>query len=118
MTEARTQEKDRPGAAVLFDEDQRKGGMLCITLAGDIDHHRAGELREWMDELICARRPRKLALDMSGIEFMDSSGLGLIMGRYSLLGRLGGELIIVKPSAATRRMLALAAMERLVRIED
>ena len=91
---------------------------MRVSLAGDIDHHRAALLREWMDELICARRPKRFLLDMSGIEFMDSSGLGLIMGRYSLLGRLGGELVIVKPSAAARRMLTLAAMERLVRIED
>ncbi len=99
-------------------KERQDGGILTVELGGDIDHHRAALLREWMDELICERRPKKLCLEMSEIEFMDSSGLGLIMGRYSLLNRLGGEMIIVKPSAAARRMLSLAAMERLVRIED
>lgn len=118
MSRVRMQEKDKPKRAALLGRDQSEGETLRITLEGDIDHHRAVLLREWMDELICDRRPQKLLLDMSGIEFMDSSGLGLVMGRYSLLGKLGGELIIVKPSATARRMLSLAAMERLVRIED
>ncbi|MBQ7337768.1 MAG: anti-sigma factor antagonist [Clostridia bacterium] len=91
---------------------------MTISWSGDIDHHRATVLRTEADELICRRRPRLLRLDLSGIEFMDSSGLGLIMGRYALLERLGGRLIVVKPSKAARRMMTLAAMERFIATED
>ena len=97
---------------------ERRAGEFCAALWGDIDHHRAAKLRTQLDELICRERPRRLYLDLSGIDFMDSSGLGLIMGRYTLLGRLGGRLIIEHPSAAARRMITLAAMERVIEIVD
>ena len=48
---------------------------------------------------------------------MDSSGLGLIMGRYSVMKELGGEMIVWNPSPETRSILTLAGMERMVRIE-
>ncbi len=105
----------RPSDEGMCVED-RPGG-IAVALTGDIDHHRAATLRRQLDELICQRKPRTLYMDMQQVEFMDSSGLGLIMGRYSLLGRLGGELVVCRPSAAAARMIALAAMERFIRIE-
>ena len=94
----------------------RAPGEIVAAITGDIDHHRAAELRAYLDEIILQKRPSSLLLDLSGIDFMDSSGLGLIMGRYTLLGRLGGQLILEHPSAAAKRMIALAAMERFIRI--
>lgn len=94
----------------------RAQGEIAVALVGDIDHHRAAELRAYLDEIILQERPRSLFVDLSGIDFMDSSGLGLIMGRYTLLGRLGGQLILEHPSEAAKRMIALAAMERFIRI--
>jgi stage II sporulation protein AA (anti-sigma F factor antagonist) len=97
---------------------RQKKHVLCVELCGEVDHHRAVVLRRWLDQMIRERRPSVLRLDLSGIAFMDSSGLGLIMGRYSLLTRLGGEMIVVDPSAPARRMLRLAGMERMLRIEQ
>ena len=94
----------------------RGNGEICVVLEGDIDHHRAAELRSYLDELICRDKPQRMYLDMARIEFMDSSGLGLIMGRYTLLGRLGGQLVFEHPSAAATRMIPLAAMERFINI--
>ena len=51
------------------------------------------------------------------MSFMDSSGLGLIMGRYSVMKDLEGEMTVWNPSPETRAILTLAGMERLVRIE-
>lgn len=93
------------------------GDSVIAVLKGEIDHHRAGVLRGELDELIRRTHPQKLYLDMRQIDFCDSSGLGLIMGRYALLSRLGGELIVFKPSGVVARMLSLAGMERLIRIE-
>lgn len=94
----------------------RGAGEICVAVTGDIDHHRAAELRVYLDALICEDKPRCMYLDLSSIEFMDSSGLGLIMGRYTLLGRLGGRLIIEHPSPAAKRMITLAAMERFINV--
>ena len=56
-------------------------------------------------------------MDMSAVNFMDSSGLGLIMGRYSLMNELGGEVIVTDPNHAIERILTLAGMERVIKIQ-
>ncbi len=93
------------------------GSLLTVRIRGEIDHHTAVSIRRGIDGLLYERRPRKLILDLSAVSFMDSSGLGLIMGRLALIRELGGELMIWNPSRETRSILALAGMERLVRIE-
>lgn len=94
-----------------------EGGTLTVRLAGEIDHHSAIGVRSEVDALIFEMRPQKLVLDLSQICFMDSSGLGLIMGRYSLMKELGGTLGLLSPSDAVMKIIKLAGMERIVKIE-
>ena len=94
-----------------------RDGVLEVTLQGEIDHHSAVAVRTGIDEEICREHPQKTILDLSGIEFMDSSGLGLIMGRYGILRELGGSMCVRDPSPEIRGILTLAGMERRVRIE-
>ena len=93
------------------------GCYLKFKLRGEIDHHTAAAIRNAMDNEIFKKRPRGLIIDMSAVDFMDSSGLGLIMGRYTVIKELGGELIIQNPSPATEKIMNLAGMERLIKIE-
>ncbi len=93
------------------------GRQLTVRIRGEIDHHTAVNIRQQIDRMIFERRPERLVLDLSAISFMDSSGLGLIMGRYSVIKELGGELVVWNPSRETRSILTLAGMERMVRIE-
>ncbi len=90
---------------------------MNIKLEGEIDHHSAISVRSKIDELIFDIRPKKLTLDLSGISFMDSSGLGLIMGRYSLVKELGGTLVLRSPTIAVMKILTLAGMEKMIKIE-
>ena len=90
---------------------------LLIALGGEVDHHSAVDLRRDVDALLCRFRPVKMVLDLSGVSFMDSSGLGFIMGRYSLLKELGGSMVISSPSTATQRILGLAGIKRIIPIE-
>lgn len=92
-------------------------GVLEIKLVGEIDHHSAVSVRGDIDELVFETRAKKLVLDLSEISFMDSSGLGLIMGRYSLIKELGGTLILRSPTPAATKILSLAGMERVLKIE-
>ena len=96
---------------------EETGPFLRIKLKGDIDHHSAVAVRSGMDTLLYKIRPRRLYLDLSGVDFMDSSGLGLIMGRYALLKELGGDVVVSEPSVGVERVLRLAGLERMVRIE-
>ncbi len=93
------------------------GGQLAVRIRGEIDHHTAVEVRQGIDTLLYERRPRRLVLDLSAVSFMDSSGLGLIMGRLSVMREFGGELVVWNPSREVLRIVTLAGMERLVRIE-
>lgn len=98
-------------------EHEVMGEELVIRLFGEIDHHSAVSVRSEIDGLIFEVRPRRVILDLSRVSFMDSSGLGLIMGRYSLAKQLGGALLLRSPTSAVMRILSLAGMERIVRIE-
>ena len=93
------------------------GNELVITLDGEIDHHSARPLRRKIDEMLYYYRPKLVSLDLSSIVFMDSSGLGLILGRFTLARELGGVLRVVDPSESVQKILDLAGTSRLLKIE-
>ena len=97
-------------------EMKSEDGAAVAMLCGEIDHHSAKEMRSELDRFIISMQPPVLVLDFSGITFMDSSGIGLIMGRSKLMKECGGRLEVREPPAYIRRVLKLAGIERLVRI--
>ena len=92
------------------------GTELRIKLRGEIDHHSAVAVRTAIDEMIRSKRPAELIIDMSAVDFMDSSGLGLIMGRYNTMKEIGGSVTVADPTPATEKIMSLAGMERIVKI--
>ena len=98
-------------------DSEYTGTVLKIKLRGEIDHHSAVAVRTAIDDMIRSKRPCELVVDMSAVDFMDSSGLGLIMGRYALMKEIGGLLRVADPSPATEKIMKLAGMERIIRIE-
>ena len=87
---------------------------LAVSIVGEIDHHSASGMRRDVDNIIWNRTPTHLILDMSGVEFMDSSGLGLIMGRLAKAKEIGALLILRNPSARVIRMLKMAGLDRII----
>lgn len=98
-------EVDNPLAKVCFVPAQ---GTLAAYLTGEIDHHAAQALRREIDAQIDARMPELLTMDFSGVTFMDSSGVGLILGRGRQMSGLGGQLVVQNAPDTVRRMLDLA----------
>lgn len=94
-----------------------ENNTLTISFCGEIDHHMAFSIREQIDEMLKNKRPRILVLDLKNVYFMDSSGLGLIMGRYSLMEKLGGLLVVKNPSGRVKKIINLAGLERIIKIE-
>ena len=90
------------------------GKSMTVYVRGEIDHHTAVIIRNGIDAQLFEKRPSQLRLDLSAVSFMDSSGLGLIMGRLSVMKELGGHLLVLNPSRETQSILSLAGMERLV----
>ena len=89
---------------------------LNIDIEGDVDHHTAKFIRSEIDKAIFYYRPKVALLNTSRVDFMDSSGLGLILGRYTNTKEVGGVLKIVNPSRETEKILALAGIDRLIPI--
>ena len=94
-----------------------KDGTLTALLGGEIDHHTARELREEIDETAEKTKPHRLVLDFSQVQFMDSSGVGLIMGRYKLMQTLGGSVTIANMPPKREKRVSLAGLDKLARVE-
>ena len=94
-----------------------KDGTLYVSLIGEIDYHSAASTREAIDEKIQELRPQNLVLDLADAPFMDSSGFGLIMGRYQRMQELGGTLAIANPSAGHQKIFELAGLNKLIKIK-
>ena len=97
-------------------EVRSRDGLLCVYLYGEIDHHSAVALREDLDKLLWQERPRRFVLNLSRIEFMDSAGLGLLMGRYRLVREFGGVMALTSPNPRVMKILRLSGMERFIEI--
>ncbi len=91
---------------------------MVAYLFGEIDHHNAAKIRSTLDIRIESTQPSQLILDFTNISFMDSSGIGLVMGRYKLMKYMGGNLKIVNPSPQIRKVMNLAGFDRLAVIEQ
>lgn len=89
------------------------GRRITAALCGDIDHHAARSMRAELDDVIARSRPEMLILDLEQVGFMDSSGIGLILGRLKSVQAVGGDMIIknVRPNiAAVIRLSGLARL--------
>lgn len=90
-----------------------EGAVLTALLEGEIDHHSAKGMRQTIDSAAIRMKPECLRLDFSGVGFMDSSGVGLIMGRYRLMSEQEGRVEICNVPANLVRMLRMAGLGRL-----
>lgn len=101
-----------PGVASEYE-----GGVLTLSLTGDIDHHCAAALRQSVDREIYFYHPKTVRIVLCGVEFMDSAGLGFFMGRYQLCRTLGSAFRLVDPPARVMRILELSGMDKKLSIE-
>jgi len=88
-------------------------GTLTAHLCGEVDHHAARRLREDIDRELLVVKPTVLVLDFSGVGFMDSSGIALIIGRYELCRTLGCYLRLGGVSQTLRKIFRISGIERL-----
>ena len=86
---------------------------LCICLSGELDHHAARDIREQIDAAAERCMAKVLRLDFSDVGFMDSSGIGLVMGRYRLMQGKKGTLQVVGTSDRIEKVMRLAGLDKL-----
>lgn len=91
---------------------------LTIYLPGELDHHNAEEIRKRSDHLIDQNHIRYVIFDFSDTTFMDSSGIGVIMGRYKRIYMLGGEVCAVHTSERVKKILTMSGVTRIMQIYE
>lgn len=87
--------------------------ILTAKIYGEIDHHRAPAIRQKIDGQTESLRPKELHLDFSGVSFMDSSGIGLIMGRYRNVSLIGGKLKVINVPKGLSKIISLSGIDSL-----
>lgn len=96
---------------------EKNGDTLNVLLVGEIDHHTARDMRECIDTSVEMMKPKQLILDFGAVSFMDSSGVGLVMGRYKLVNFLGGTVSVRNASPRIEKILKMSGIEKIATIE-
>ena len=89
------------------------GTTLRAELSGEIDHHTAKPIREEIDKQIYTLLPKEIVLSLSGVGFMDSSGLGLIIGRLVTAKEVGATMQLINVDKRTMKIFEMAGLERM-----
>ena len=97
---------------------QLKDGCMRISMPKEVDHHCAEQLRKEADLLIGAYHIRKLVFDFSETEFMDSSGIGIIIGRYKKISYFGGKVFAINTDARIKRTLMICGLHKVIEIME
>lgn len=95
-----------------------KHRMILMRATGEIDHHTAGRIKTVLEREIKRSGAINIAIDLSGVTFMDSSGIGMIIGRYKTVKALGGDLILFDVNEQIKRLLEMSGLSSLVIICD
>lgn len=91
--------------------------VLIIRLTGELDHHEATILREAWQNKLREGTVKHVILNLEEISFMDSSGIGVLLGRYKEILQLGGELVVCSVNPAIERILEMSGLFKIIRIE-
>lgn len=83
---------------------EQNGEVIKVRLTGELDEHTANLVRSSLDNLIDTKRFRYLLLDFNGVSFMDSTGVGIVLGRYKKLKKAGQGLIIKNPNSQVKKV--------------
>ncbi len=98
-------------------ESNNVSGTMVIGISGGIDHHSAKDIRSKIDSEIVENLPTRVVLDLSGTTFMDSSGLGLVLGRFKKTSELNIPFEVVNPNTKIYKILKLAGVDKIVTIK-
>lgn len=116
------------GVKIFFGEIERKGddamkyevqeNCLTIYLPGDLDHHNAEEIRKEADRLIERGHIRYVIFDFKETDFCDSSGIGVIMGRYKKVCMFGGEVWAAHANERIKKILKMSGATKIMQIYE
>lgn len=95
-----------------------RGNDLVVRVAGELDLQAAGEFRRRIEAELDRAQIRTVYVDLARVTFIDSSGLGALLGRWRRIRQEGGRMVLVAPAPAVRPVLELAGIYRLMEVRD
>ena len=92
--------------------------LLLVKITEEIDHHVAEKIRRKVDNEITRFMPRKVIFDFSRVTFMDSAGIGMIIGRYKMVKMLGGTVEMTNVKQSIRKVFEMCGVLKIIPIQD
>ena len=105
------------GAAGMDSGMKVENRSLRIRVPAELDHHSAAQLCAQADELVRTQDIREIVFDFSRTVFCDSSGVGMLMGRYKMMQALGGTVKAVRVQGRVERILMLSGVMKVIPVE-
>jgi len=93
---------------------RKKNKTIIIFISGEIDHHTAKELRKKTENIFSEMPVRNLVFDFKQVTFMDSSGIGMLIGRYKELQFMGGRIAIAEANQKIREILLISGLKQIL----
>ena len=90
--------------------------LLTVRLTGEIDHFRVNMIKKAVEDELLKTGAVNIAFDFSGISFMDSSGIGLILGRYKTVKALGGRIVLFGMRPGIERIMRMSGIDKIAEI--
>lgn len=97
---------------------ERKGETLIVRMDSELDHHYAEIIRDKIDKEVRLCNIRHLIFDFTNVRFMDSSGIGVIMGRFKLMNSVGGRVSVFSMSAQMEKIIKMSGINKLVGVYE
>jgi stage II sporulation protein AA (anti-sigma F factor antagonist) len=95
---------------------QNSRDVLVVRLCGELDHHSASIVRQTMETELDKGIYTHLVLNLADLDFMDSSGLGVILGRYKKVTQLGGKMILCSIRPSIYRLMEMSGLFKVLPI--
>ena len=99
----------------MTSEFDKLDNCLYIQITDEIDHHTTEIIRRKMDNEITRFMPRKVVFDFSKVSFMDSAGIGLLMGRYRKIKEIGGEIYVSNIGQGVQRIFRMSGLFKILK---
>ncbi|MDO5311252.1 MAG: anti-sigma factor antagonist [Clostridia bacterium] len=96
---------------------ERLGSTLVAKLDGELDHSCAAEVRERIDMEMNAGGMKNLVMDFDKVDFMDSSGIGVLIGRYKRANALGGKMLVIRTAPQVDKIIKISGLDKLMDFE-
>ena len=97
-------------------EHDREKDTVTVYVTGELDHYSAQSVRRELDTLISRPGVKRLVLDLKDMNFMDSSGIGVILGRYRELRERGGSVAVRNMNPQVEKVFTLSGMKQVIQI--